>query len=170
MAGGILCSGLGASHLGGKEQRLELCQSPRGRQAGTEPFASRLAEQRRWGRQPALAAWHRSPSLSCQAQLRSPRSPSAAVQPRLGPAVPAAVLPFSPAPAGSGRAEEDKELVLRSAVHPQADGEEKGREGTARFWVARRGVGSDARLWRDVRSKVSERGHGLPKPILPLPG
>lgn len=45
---------------------------------------------------------------------------------------------------------------MRSWVHPQVDSKEKGREGSDKFWVAHRGVGSAAWLWRDVLTKVLE--------------
>lgn len=126
---------------GGRSKGCLCAKAPEGRPAGhREPFASCLAEA------PGAAA--------CAARLAPP---SIALLPASAALPPRTQRPLfslssarqcqqrSPAPPhllGLWRAEKGKELLLRSPVHPQVDSEEKGREGTHKFWVARRGVGS----------------------------
>lgn len=123
-----------------------------GRQGTGSPLHP--AWQRRWRRQPALAAWHRgahrSPArLSCASSPHPSACYSAAARP--GSASSAPLLPRAWCLWESG---ERQGAAFAFAGTPPSGQRGKGREGTGKFWIARRGVGSAVWLWRDVLTEV----------------
>lgn len=145
----IVCAGLGGPDLGGKEQRVPVCQSPRG-QAGRAQGALRILPGRGAGggslHCPLGTAEHRPPaSLSCAS---SPH-PAPAIQPQLGPAVPAAI-PRSPASTGALESGERQGAAFAFAGTPPSGQRGKGERGHAQV------LGSSQRCRLSCLTKVLE--------------